>query len=161
MRHCTDDGLNLIKQFEGFSASIYICPAGYPTIGYGHVVLPGEQSRFGLGVTQDDATELLRRDVHIAEAALLRLIYVPLSAGQFDALASFTFNLGAGALQRSTLRQKVNRSEHNDVPAELMKWVLSAGRKLPGLVRRRWAEGGLYRGLVANGANNGKGQGEI
>ncbi|MFM5394388.1 lysozyme [Aeromonas veronii] len=63
---------------------------------------------------------------------------------KFDALVSFTFNLGAGALQRSTLRLKANRGEHESVPAELMKWAWAAGKKLPGLVRRRQAEGACY-----------------
>ena len=140
MRHVTEEGLNLIKRFEGFSSTIYICPAGYPTIGYGHVVLAHEQDQFATGITQAEATELLRKDVRIAERAVLRLISVPLTDGQFDALISFTFNLGAGALQRSTLRRKVNRGEHQAVPAELMKWVWAAGKRLPGLVRRRQAE---------------------
>ena len=119
MRHVTDAGLNLIKRFEGFSSTIYICPAGYPTIGYGHVVLAHEQEQFATGITQAEATELLRKDVRIAERAVLRLISVPLTDGQFNALVSFTFNLGAGALQRSTLRRKVNRGEHKSVPVEL------------------------------------------
>lgn len=144
MRHITEGGLNLIKRFEGFISTIYICPAGYPTIGYGHVVLAHEREQFAAGITQAEATELLRKDVRIAERAVLRLISVPLTDGQFDALVSFTFNLGAGALQRSTLRRKVNRSEHQAVPAELMKWVWAAGKKLPGLVRRRQAEGACY-----------------
>lgn len=144
MRHVTKAGLNLIKRFEGFSPTIYICPSGYPTIGYGHVVLAHEQVQFAAGITQAEATELLRKDVRITERAVLRLISVPLTDGQFDALVSFTFNLGAGALQRSTLRRKVNRGEHQAVPAELMKWVWAAGKKLPGLVRRRQAEGVAY-----------------
>ena len=102
MRHVTEAGLNLIKRFEGFSPTIYICPAGYPTIGYGHVVLVHEQDQFAAGITQSEATELLHKDVRIAERAVFRLISVPLTDGQFDALVSFTFNLGAGALQRST-----------------------------------------------------------
>ena len=145
MRHVTEAGLDLIKRFEGFSPKIYICPAGYPTIGYGHVVLAHEQDQFAGGVTQAEATELLRKDVRIAERAVLRLISVPLTDGQFDALVSFTFNLGAGALQRSTLRLKVNRGEHDGVPAELMKWVWAAGKTLPGLVRRRRLESILYQ----------------
>lgn len=144
MRHVTEAGLDLIKRFEGFSPTIYICPAGYPTIGYGHVVLEHEQDQFALGITQAEATELLRKDVGIAERAVLRLISVPLTEGQFDALVSFTFNLGAGALQRSTLRRKVNRGEHESVPAELLKWVWAAGKRLPGLIRRRRAEGSAY-----------------
>ena len=128
-----------------FSSNIYICPAGYPTIGYGHVVLAHEQDQFASGITQGEATELLRKDVRIAERAVLRLISVPLTDGQFDALISFTFNLGAGALQRSTLRLKVNRGEHESVPPELMKWVWAAGKTLPGLVRRRRLESILYQ----------------
>lgn len=146
MRHVTEQGLNLIKRFEGFSAAIYICPAGYPTIGYGHVVLQGEQQQFERGITTDEAKNLLRQDVGIAEAAVLRLISVPLTDGQFDALVSFTFNLGAGALQRSSLRKKVNRGEHETVPAELMKWVWAAGMRLPGLLSRRRLEGQRYSG---------------
>jgi len=144
MRHVTEVGLNLIKRFEGFSPTIYICPAGYPTIGYGHVVLAHEKDRFAPGITHAEASELLRKDVGIAERAVMRLISVPLMDGQFDALVSFTFNLGAGALQRSTLRRKVNRGEHKSVPAELTNWVWAAGKRLPGLVRRRRAEASAY-----------------
>ena len=144
MRHVTDAGLDLIKRFEGFSPTIYICPAGYPTIGYGHVVLAHEREQFAACITQAEATDILRKDVGIAERAVLRLISVPLTDGQFDALVSFTFNLGAGALQRSTLRRMVNSGEHESVPTELMKWVWAAGKRLPGLVRRRSAEASAY-----------------
>lgn len=140
MRHITQNGINLIKRFEGFSAHIYICPAGYPTIGYGHVVKEHEREIFKNGITEEQAEELLRLDVQEAEGGVLRLITVPLTDNQFDALVSFTFNLGAGALQRSTLRWKVNREEHEEAPAEFMKWVWAGGKKLEGLIRRREAE---------------------
>jgi lysozyme len=145
MRHITPAGLALIKRFEGFSPTVYICPAGYPTIGYGHVVKLQEQGKFSNGITPEQAEALLRQDVQTAEYAVLRLIAVPLTDGQFDALVSFTFNLGAGALQRSTLRRKVNRSDHAAVPAEFRKWVWAGGRRLEGLVRRREAEIVQYR----------------
>jgi GH24 family phage-related lysozyme (muramidase) len=144
MRHITQAGLDLIKRFEGFSPTVYICPAGYPTIGYGHVVKPDERQQFAGGITPEHSETLLRQDVQTAERAVLRLITVPLTDGQFDALVSFTFNLGAGALQRSTLRRKVNRGDHAAVPAEFRKWVWVGGRKLEGLVRRREAEAELY-----------------
>lgn len=144
MRHISKDGLDLICRFEGFSPVIYICPAGYPTIGYGHLITEANKERFLDGVDEDEALELLRSDVGKAERAVLRLIAVPLTQGQFDALVSFTFNLGSGALQRSTLRRKVNLEEHDDVPTELMKWVWAGGRKLKGLVKRRVAEAMLY-----------------
>ena len=146
MRHITQDGLNLIKRFEGFSRTVYFCPAGYPTIGYGHVVQDGED--FSNGIMEGEAEELLRQDAVIAERAVLRLIDVPLTDGQFDALVSFTYNLGGGALQRSTLRRKINREEHGEVPEQFMRWVWAGGRKLKGLVRRREAEVMLYQGLA-------------
>jgi len=149
MRHVTEEGLNLIKRFEGFSSTIYITCYSRWGGRRGHVVLAHEQDQFAAGVTQAEATDLLRKDVGIAERAVLRLISVPLTDGQFDALVSFTFNLGAGALQRSTLRRKVNRGEHESVPAELMKWVWAAGKRLPGLIRRRKAEA-LHYGWLSD-----------
>lgn len=144
MRHISRQGLDLICRFEGFSPIIYMCPAGYPTIGYGHLITETNKEQFLDGVDEDEALDLLRQDVAVAERAVLRLIRAPLTQGQFDALVSFTFNLGSGALQRSTLRRKVNREEHADVPAELGKWVWAGGRKLKGLVKRRISEGLHY-----------------
>ena len=144
MRRITQHGMNLIKQFEGFSSRIYLDAAGFPTIGYGHLLRAGEAEMFKRGITEPIAQALLIKDVLRAEQVVLRLITVPLTNGQFDALVSFTFNLGGGALQRSTLRRKVNREEHADVPAELMKWVWAGGRKLKGLAKRRKAEGLIY-----------------
>ena len=146
MRHITENGLALIKRFEGFAPEVYVCPGGWPTIGYGHVVRDDERKRFADGIEEATAEELLRRDVETAERATLRLIGVPLEDGQFDALTSFTVNLGAGALQRSTLRRKVNREEHDAVPREFRRWVWAGGRKLKGLVRRREAEAVFYAG---------------
>ena len=142
MRHITQNGLDLIKRFEGFSRTVYFCPAGYPTIGYGHVVKDDED--FSNGIMEGEAEELLRLDAVIAERAVLRLINVPLTDGQFDALVSFTYNLGGGALQRSTLRRKINREEHAEVPEQFMRWVWAGDRKLKGLVRRRAAEVFIY-----------------
>jgi len=145
MRHITQDGLDLIKRFEGFSPMIYICPAGYPTIGYGHVVRDDERDRFADGIDEEEAEDLLQGDVRWAERGVLRLIDVPLTDGQFDALVSFTFNLGTGALQRSMLRRKVNQEEHAQVPQEFMRWVWAGGRKLRGLVARRARKSVRYR----------------
>ena len=130
MRHITQNGIALIKRFEGFSRTVYFCPAGYPTIGYGQVVK--SQEDFSPGIDEAQAEEVLRQDAVIAERAVLRLISVPLTDGQFDALVSFTYNLGGGALQRSTLRRKINREEHAEVPEQFMRWVLACRRKLTG-----------------------------
>jgi len=141
MRHITQEGLNLIKHFEGFSPAVYTCPAGYATIGYGHLITKDESFK---SITEDAAQELLRIDAEDAERAVLRYIDVPLTNGQFDALVSFTFNLGSGALQRSTLRRKVNRQAHGEVPDQLNRWVWAGGRKLKGLIARRRMESALY-----------------
>ena len=145
MRQITQDGLNLIKHFEGFEPEIYLDAAGLPTIGYGHLIRKGEHKMFESGINKEDAEALLVDDVHVAERAVLRLIDVPLTDNQFNALVSFTFNLGSGALQRSTLRRKVNREEHAEVPEEFLKWVWAGGQKLKGLIRRREAEAALYQ----------------
>ena len=144
MRHITPKGIDLIKRFEGAEAHIYEDAAGYPTIGYGHLLRVGEAEFFAKGISHEDAEALLIKDVQVAERAVLRYISVPLTDGQFDALVSFTFNLGSGALQRSTLRQKVNRAEHSDASIEFLRWIYAGGRKLRGLIKRRQAEIFLY-----------------
>lgn len=144
MRHVTQEGLDLICRFEGFSRKIYTCPAGYPTIGFGHVVKEYEMQKFRAGIYEDTAMLLLKADAQVAENAVLRLIKVPLTDSQFNALVSFAYNLGSGALQCSTLRRRVNTGDNEDVPAEFRKWVWGRGRKLSGLIKRRAAEANLY-----------------
>lgn len=135
-------GLSLIKEFEGMRSAAYVCPGGVNTIGYGHVIKAEE--KFSQPLSELEAEAFLLQDIKKATNAVGRLIKVPLTQGQFDALVSFTFNCGAGALQRSTLRACVNRQEHGQVPAELLKWCYSCGRLSNGLLRRRMAEALLY-----------------
>jgi len=144
MRHITDNGLKLIKDFEGFSSKIYKDSAGFPTVGHGHLILPHEKHLFQNGINMLQAEALLKADLQVAERAVSRLIKIPLSDNQFDSLVSFTFNLGSATLQRSTLRAKVNRAEHDSVPTEFMRWVYAGGKIIPGLIRRRRAEASLY-----------------
>ncbi len=144
MRHVTENGLKLIKRFEWFSPTIYQDAAGFPTIGYGHLIIPSEITHFKNGITEAKADSLLKQDLAIAEKAVARLINVPLNNNQFDALTSFTYNLGTATLKRSTLRAKINRHEHQDARDEFLRWVWVGGRKLPGLVRRRRIEAALY-----------------
>jgi lysozyme len=108
------------------------------TIGYGHVVRIHE--KFLNPITEEEAYLLLRQDVAHAAAAVRRLIPVPLNQPRYDALVSFTFNVGAGALQRSTLRQVLLREEYHAAPPEFRRWVYAGGRKMAGLIRRREAE---------------------
>ena len=137
----SDKGLALIKRFEGFRATVYRDAAGHPTIGYGHKLRRGERIR---RITKAQALELLRRDVMTAERAVRNNVRVRLTQKQFDALVSFTFNLGAGALRRSAMLRRGNERLHAKVPMELTKWVNAGGRPLLGLARRRVAEAQLY-----------------
>lgn len=138
--------IDLAKRFEGFHrvpkhdpnrAYPYICPAGYPTIGYGHLCDPKHPP-----ITEVEAEAYLAQDLRVALAATLR--YCPVlaaeSEGRLAAIVDFTFNLGAGRLQASTLRRRVNERDWETAATELRRWVYGGGRALPGLVARRNAE---------------------
>lgn len=142
VRKPTQNCINLIKYSEGFYPKAYICSAGYLTIGYGHLVKKGEP----LFITEEQAEEYLKKDLLVAQRSVCRLINVPLTDNQYDALVSWTFNLGGGALQRSTLRMKLNRFEYHEVPGEIRKWNKAGGKILLGLVKRREAEARLFEG---------------
>ena len=133
-------GLDLIKQFEGLYLKAYRCPAGVPTIGYGHTA----GVAMGQTITQQQADDYLRRDVRQFERAVARLVSVPLTQGQFDALVSFAFNLGEGALAQSTLLRLLNAGDYAGAAAQFDRWNKAGGRVLPGLVRRRAAERALF-----------------
>ena len=138
----SDRGIELIKRFEGFEAAPYHDAVGYPTVGYGHLLSREKWADLSQWptLTEEQANELLRQDVSKFERAVSRYIRVPLTKGQFDALISFAFNLGAGALQASTLRRCLNRGAYHEAPKQLLRWVFAGGRRLRGLVRRRKAE---------------------
>jgi lysozyme len=133
------DILLLIKKFEGFRSKAYKCAGGYLTIGYGHLTNDEDKE-----ITEIEAEILLRKDLQIAVKAINRLVTVELKQNQFDALLSFIFNVGSGAFQRSVMRQKINRDEHELVPEEFMKWVWAGGKKQAGLIKRRMIEAKLY-----------------
>ena len=143
-RRISEEGRKMIQQEEGYIGHIYLCPAGVKTIGFGHALRQGEDERFKNGITKDQADQLLTTDLAHAESAVTRLIKVPLNDTQFVALVDFTFNLGAGALQRSTLRSKLNRSEYINAAYEFPKWCYGGGKKLLGLYRRRIREMNLF-----------------
>ena len=133
-------GLNLIKSHEGLRTTAYQDPVGVWTIGYGHTgtAKPGQK------ITEAQAEQLLRQDVGWAQDAVRKNVKVPLTQGQFDSLVSFTFNLGAGALGRSTLLKKLNAGDYAGAQAEFGKFVHAGGRVLPGLVRRRNEEAQMF-----------------
>lgn len=143
-------GAGFIARFEGCVLRMYNDPTNNATIGVGHLIHLGpingrEPLEFRRGITRKRALALLMADADKAARAVRRLVEVPLKQHQLDALISFTFNIGEGGLTASTLRKRLNRGEYAAVPQELDKWVLSAGKRLPGLVRRRKAEGALFR----------------
>lgn len=144
-RAINQEALDLVKSFEGFRKDAYLCPAKVWTIGYGHT---GSVKR-GQKISRKAAEDLLREDLSAAAASVEKYVWVELTDNQFGALASFTFNLGAGNLKRSTLRRKLNAGDFDSVPSELARWVKAGGKTMSGLVRRRAAEGALF--LLADG----------
>ena len=136
----SDAGIALIKEFEGCRLTAYKCPAGVWTIGYGHTSAAGSpEVTPGMTITQQEAEDILRRDLVKYENGVIKLVNVDLTQGQFDALVDFAYNAGVGALGKSTLLKKVNAEDFDAVPTELMKWTKAGGRELAGLVRRRRA----------------------
>ena len=139
-------GLDLIKHYEGWRKSPYLCSAARPTIGYGST-----WDRNGNAVTLDhpDITKeqgeyLLLREVRHSEKAIRRLVKTELTENMFSSLCSFIYNVGSGNFQKSTLRMKLNRGQHESAADELSKWVKAGGRRIRGLVRRRKQERELF-----------------
>jgi lysozyme len=136
------EGLELIKRFEGFRNQPYIDVAGFPTIGYGHRVVPPES--FPGAISEPQAASLLAGDVSAAERAVASLVKVILTQGQFDALVDFCFNLGAGRLANSTLLRCLNAGRYDAAAEQLLLWDLAAGEVNLGLKARREAELSLW-----------------
>lgn len=144
----SDKGLALIKEFEGFSARPYLCPAGVPTIGYGATYYPDGKrvTMADKSVSEADATAMLRSMLASYEAGVSRYVHVPLTQGQFDALVSFAYNVGLSALKDSTLLRLVNARDYAGAAAQFARWNRAGGKVLPGLTRRREAERVMFLG---------------
>ena len=139
-------GLELIRRFEGFRGSTYLDACGIPTIGYGHKILRDES--FPDGISEARARELLTADAAIAARAVERLVKVPLTQGQFDALADFCFNVGSARLAASTLLRDLNAGEYAAARRQLLRWDHAGDAVLPGLKARRQAEFDLWSSAV-------------
>jgi len=139
--HISGKGLDLVRRFEGLRLHAYRCPAGIWTIGYGHT---GPDVEPGMRISSARADDLLCADLRRVESGVANSAG-PCTQGQFDALVSFAFNLGPGALHASTLLKLHKLGQHKLAAAEFGRWVHAGGRKQPGLVRRRAAEAELYR----------------
>lgn len=136
----SDEGIALVKRWEGFRADAYEDVAGVWTIGYGHTT----GVRKGMTIPEAEAALFLRRDLRVAEAAVRDAVTVPLTQAQFDALVSLVFNIGANAFRRSTLLRLLNRERYHDVPQQFLRWNRAGGRVVDGLANRRAAEAGLW-----------------
>lgn len=136
----------MIKHHEGVRLRPYKCPAGLWTVGVGHLIGDGKSlpDSWNRSFTQEEVDAILAADLVRFERGVLRLCPTALTQGQFDALVSFSFNVGLGALQRSTLRMKTNRGDKTGAAKEFMKWTKGGGKVLPGLVKRRKDEAALY-----------------
>jgi lysozyme len=140
-------GLELIKHFEGLKLKPYLCPASIPTIGYGNTYYPnGQKVKLSdPAITQEKAEELLKFLLVSYEKAVDSFCRDDISQGNFDALTSFAYNLGNGALQKSTLIKKVNANPKDvTIADEFLKWNKANGSVLKGLTKRRQAEANLY-----------------
>ena len=132
--------VDMIKGFEGFREYPYTCPGGALTIGYGTTMKPGQYT----SITKEQAEALLRKSISGFERSIKKLVKVPLNQNQFDALVSFTYNVGAGALKRSTLLKKLNSRDYQGAADELLKFTKSNGKVLQGLIKRREKERNLF-----------------
>ena len=141
----SDAGLNLIKDFEQLRLHVYDDQGGKPTIGWGHLLQPGENF---LDITKEQADNLLKDDLTDAEKTVNKLVKVPLTQNKFDALVSFVFNVGIGNFMLSTLLKKLNAKDYEAIPEQLKRWVYVKGKKSKGLERRRNAEINLWKGGV-------------
>lgn len=155
--------LKMIKHHEGVRTKPYRCPALLWTVGVGHVIdpnhikVPFEERRnlpipdgWNRVLTMDEVDAILAQDLNRFERGVARLCPAALgNQGIFDSLVSFSFNVGLGNLQRSSIRMKTNRGDYLGAAEEFMKWTKAAGRVLPGLVKRRQDERALYLSGIA------------
>jgi lysozyme len=149
--------LHMIEHHEGVRFKPYQCPAKLWTIGVGHVLYPNQgkmpidqRGNFPLAqednraFSKDEVNAILRADLARFEKGVATYCPVPLTQGQFDALVSFSFNVGLGTLQRSTMRQKVIRGDMEGAAEELLKYCMAGGKVLRGLQKRRIDERALF-----------------
>ncbi len=135
----SQDGIDLIKSFEGLELTSYIDAVGILTVGYGHT---GSDVYSGQAITEQQAEDLLRTDLQRFEKDVKNTILPALTQHEFDAIVSFTYNVGSGALAESTFTRRMNNGENKEqcFREEFPKWVNGNNGPLPGLVRRREAE---------------------
>ena len=148
-------GLELLKQLEGFSSTVYLDSGGEPTIGIGHrltrserrsgkILLDNISIQYADGLTEEQSLALLAQDLVMVNGTVGYWVLVPLKQHQFDALVSFAFNVGNEAFAQSTLLKLLNAGQYDAVPAQPRRWVMDNGKRVPGLVNRREMEISLW-----------------
>lgn len=143
----TGAGLNLLKQFEGYSRKVYQDVSGYWTIGYGHLVIPGDRYHpYGpvMQISDEEADALLRQDTEKAQSAIRDLVTVPLSENQFDALTSLAYNIGRTNFANSPVRAALNAGDYAQAADAFRQHKYSKGKVIPGLITRREHERGIF-----------------
>ena len=157
MMNMSQKGEELLAQWEGFETNVYLDSAGLKTIGVGHlltkdelssgkIIINGEPVKYANGLTKQQVFELLGQDLTRFDQAVNDGVTVALKQNQFDALVSFSFNVGVSAFKNSTLLKVLNKGKYDEVPGQLGRWVHSGGHKVQGLVNRRENEVKLWNG---------------
>ena len=143
-------GLAIIKKFEGFRAKPYRCPAGVATIGYGSTYYADGRpvKMTDAPITEAQAQELLQATLAKYEACVSGAVKMPINQNQFDALVSFTYNVGCSAFRNSTLLRQFNQGYTPQAAEQFARWNRGGGKVLPGLVARRAAERALFESKV-------------
>jgi lysozyme len=148
----SQEGLSLIKKFEGCPTDedgnvvSYRCAANVATIGFGSTKYKGEPVEDGMKITMQEAEDLLIHEMDEYEGYINHMVESDLKQNEFDALVAWVFNLGPSNLSSSTLLQKLNNKDWDEVPNQIKRWNKAGGRVLEGLVRRREAEALLFEG---------------
>jgi len=144
----SEQGMALIKRFEGFSPVAYLCPAGKLTIGYGHVILDKDIIGREARITEGEGERLLMQDLKPVMEAVNRLVLHEINQNQFDALCSLAYNIGISAFSASSLLKLVNTAgrgaDNARIIRQFRRWVHAGGKMLPGLKNRREAESDLF-----------------
>jgi len=142
MMKTSQEGICLIKKFEGWELEAYQCSANVWTIGYGHTknIVKGDTC------TKEEAEQILTDDLEEFEGYVNNLVEADLNQSQFDALVAWTYNLGPTNLKSSTLLKRLNEGDMDDVPHQIRRWNKAGGQVLDGLIRRREAEALLFKG---------------
>lgn len=143
-------GMAIIKKFEGFRSKPYLCPAGVPTIGYGSTYYADGRpvKMTDAPVTEEQGEALLQATLAKYEACVNGAVKMPINQNQFDALVSFTYNVGCSAFRNSTLLRLLNQGYAPQAAAQFNRWTLGGGKVHAGLVSRRAAERALFESKV-------------